>query len=488
MLTDLKLGIFIGSTRKDLINARRVVIDAVLSAGHIPSGMELWAAGHIPTVEAIEKHLNLCDVHIIILGARYGSVVKDELSFIEWEYARSKKQKRPIIAFLLEQKAFNKSIKTQPEPIREKLKRFRNELESNALCRYFTPNNVQAIGIDCINSINEAINAGDLKDDAGWIRSRSKHGQRLREIDRNPFLKRILDTIYGFSTLTKRLDKESEAKRTLGEAFWNVMFGRIKRHGYFNLFFESGSTLAYISHEFEKMLRQSEGDRTSETNKWKITTNNAMTLLQFLLHTHIDVIPKPAGAPEDYYGAMFDDVLLKNPEPPPQIPRALFKTEKEAVDRTVTTLQQDGADRLYLATASGLDLNHPQRGFRGPHVGSHPNMLFKRAIFKNDKPIVLFLNASKLQRPFKIGRCYPVFDRNYTWQQACQECKLAICIGYTLNGEDHANAVQRKRKKLIQQLASTLPGFDFNYAKYEGDCGGAFIIANDKFTKSFPKE
>src|SRR5437764_1333868 len=91
MTNDLKLGIFIGSTRKDLSKARQAVIDAVLSAGHIPSGMELWAAGHIPTLDAIEKHLRICDVHIIILGCRYGSMVKDGISFTEWEYNQSKK-------------------------------------------------------------------------------------------------------------------------------------------------------------------------------------------------------------------------------------------------------------------------------------------------------------------------------------------------------------------------------------------------------------
>jgi hypothetical protein len=275
----------------------------------------------------------------------------------------------------------------------------------------------------------------------------------------------------------------------MGEAFWHVMFGRIKRHRYFNLFFESGSTLAYISDEFEKKLRQSEGDRTSETTKWKITTNNAMTLLQFLLHTHIDVIPKPAGAPEDYYGAMFDDVLLKNPEPPPQFPRSLFVTECNAVSRTVQTLQQDGEDRLYLSTASGLDLSHEQSGFRGPHVGSHPNMLFKRAIFQTDKPIVLFLGASKIEKQFDTGHCYPVFDLDYAWPQACRECKLAICIGYTLDSEEgNVDALQAKRQKLIAQLEPTLKEFDFNYANFEGRFGGAFIVANDAFAKVFPKE
>ncbi len=308
MSINLKLGIFIGSTRRDLFEARDAVIKAVIMAGHIPSGMELWAAGHIPTLDAIERHLNICDIHTLILGTRYGSTVKGGLSFTEWEYRQSLGQGRPIIAFLLESEAFEEAIeKRQKETINlsprkqrqlkeevERLRKFRKELESRALCRFFTEDNFKSIGTDCVNSINEAINSGNLKDSAGWIHSSSERGRRLREIERNRFLQSILDRIYRFSTLTKRLEKEPAAKKILAEIFWKVMFGRIKRCGYHNLFFESGSTLAFVADEFERKLRQSEGG-SSENSNWKITTNNAITLLQLLLYTHLDVSPKPAS-------------------------------------------------------------------------------------------------------------------------------------------------------------------------------------------------
>jgi len=163
MLTHLKLGIFIGSTRQDLRDARQAVIDAILSAGHIPSGMELWAAGHTPTLEAIARQLDFCDVHIIILAGRYGSIAKDGISFTEWEYRRSKSQKRPVIAFLCEEHAFDVAIeKITSHADRRKLRKFRSELESHAFCRYFNPENVQTVATDCINSINETINSGKL--------------------------------------------------------------------------------------------------------------------------------------------------------------------------------------------------------------------------------------------------------------------------------------------------------------------------------------
>jgi hypothetical protein len=57
-------------------------------------------------------------------------------------------------------------------------------------------------------------------------------------------------------------------------------------------------------------------------------------------------------------------------------------------------------------------------------------MLFKRAIFASGSPVVLFLNAEKLGDPFRIGRCYSVFDSNEAWSYVIQKCPMAICIGY----------------------------------------------------------
>jgi hypothetical protein len=278
------------------------------------------------------------------------------------------------------------------------------------------------------------------------------------------------------------------AKQILGEAFWKVMFGRIKRCGYHSLFFESGSTIAFVSDDFEKKLRQSEG-ASGENSKWRITTNNAITLLQLLLHTHLDVSPRPAGAPEDYYGAMFDDILLRDPENQPQFPRPLFPAEKKAVARTVQTLQLDGHKRLYLATASGLDFDHSQTHFRGPHVGSHPNMLFKRAIFSTKQPIVLFLTASKLSKRFEVGNCYPVFGPDHSWHHAAQTCPLAVCVGYQFDdAEKGRQELAETKRRLLQELKKELKGFDFDYAREETQNGAVFMIANKAFSNLFKKE
>jgi len=101
-----KLSVFVGSTKEDLQDQRMEVINAVLNAGHIPCGMEIWAAGHLPTKDAIKKHLSLCDVHIIMLGARHGTHIERRKSFTEWEFEISSEDNRPVIAFLLAEDEF----------------------------------------------------------------------------------------------------------------------------------------------------------------------------------------------------------------------------------------------------------------------------------------------------------------------------------------------------------------------------------------------
>ena len=67
----VKLAIFIGSPRLGLEKTRDDIIRAVLEAGHIPVGMELWAAGARPTLQDISEKLATCDVHAVVLGHRY---------------------------------------------------------------------------------------------------------------------------------------------------------------------------------------------------------------------------------------------------------------------------------------------------------------------------------------------------------------------------------------------------------------------------------
>jgi hypothetical protein len=50
-----KLQVFISSTYSDLIVERQAAVAAILKAGHIPAGMELFTAGNKSQMKTIER-------------------------------------------------------------------------------------------------------------------------------------------------------------------------------------------------------------------------------------------------------------------------------------------------------------------------------------------------------------------------------------------------------------------------------------------------
>jgi hypothetical protein len=496
--TERRLEFFIGATKRDLSQARLAVIEAVLSARHMPSGMELWAAGTDPLLKDIAAHLESCDVHIILMGARYGEYirgVKKKIGFTEWEYLQSKGH-RPVLTFMLDDEAFKaerkKVLKADPRE-RDKesdLLRFRKELKKDRFCVPFENSRagIEKLGRQCVNAIHELINAGRVASDVGWIRASSSDATTLRRIRENSFLTRDIAQLQKFSILGTRVALEAESKARMAITFWDEMKGRIRRQKYWNLFFESGSTLAFVSDRFE---RSTLSDDPKEP--WRIRTNNVLTLLELLLYTNVNVhrFPDSAPDPEDKYGAIFPPDWRRIHEPTPPRPRMLYTGESAAVTDMRERLRSVGPKTLFLATASGWDTTHPRRQFRGPHVGSHPNMLFKRALFTTGLPVVIFLTAAKFGNPFVVGNCYPVFGPGCLLKDALSKYPIALCIGYDRKGyfTKRPRAVSREsasRNPLakIRKTANDL-GFEFVYADREDEFGGTIIRANAPFKKLF---
>jgi Domain of unknown function (DUF4062) len=55
---------------------RQAAVEAILTAGHIPAGMELFTAGDESQMEVIKRWIAESDVFLLILGGRYGSLVQ----------------------------------------------------------------------------------------------------------------------------------------------------------------------------------------------------------------------------------------------------------------------------------------------------------------------------------------------------------------------------------------------------------------------------
>ena len=97
-----KLQIFVSSTYIDLIEERQVAVQAILDAGHIPAGMELFKAGK-SQMQTIRKWIDESDVYMLILGGRYGSIEEESgLSYTELEYRYALSKDMPVFAVVLE--------------------------------------------------------------------------------------------------------------------------------------------------------------------------------------------------------------------------------------------------------------------------------------------------------------------------------------------------------------------------------------------------
>lgn len=98
-----KLQIFVSSTYLDMKEERQAAVEAILESGHIPAGMELFAADNQTQWQTIEQWIDDSDALVLLLGGRYGSVSKEtskSYTHMEFEYAQSKN--KPVFGIVLE--------------------------------------------------------------------------------------------------------------------------------------------------------------------------------------------------------------------------------------------------------------------------------------------------------------------------------------------------------------------------------------------------
>lgn len=165
-----KLQVFVSSTYTDLIEERQAAVEAILDAGHIPAGMELFKAGK-SQMKTIQNWIDESDVYMLILGGRYGSIEKESgLSYTELEYQYAISKNMPLFSIVL-----NSNFLTN------KINRFglENILEQSAPDKYqafkslvmskivFTVDDCKDIKINIHSTLNDFLLNYNL---IGWVR------------------------------------------------------------------------------------------------------------------------------------------------------------------------------------------------------------------------------------------------------------------------------------------------------------------------------
>jgi len=108
-MNNKKYQVFISSTYTDLREERQAAVEAILKSGHIPAGMELFAAGDESQFETIKRWIEASDIYMLILGARYGNIEpKTDLAYIECEYDYAVSIQKPLFSIVASDKLINK--------------------------------------------------------------------------------------------------------------------------------------------------------------------------------------------------------------------------------------------------------------------------------------------------------------------------------------------------------------------------------------------
>lgn len=166
-----KLQVFISSTYTDLIDERQSAVEAVLDAGHIPAGMELFKAGK-SQMKTIQRWIDESDVYMLILGGRYGSVEEESgFSYTELEYKYALSKNMPVFAIVLDNSFLHiKASSTDnvfEKRSKSKYNSFKKFVETKIV---YHVSNIDQIA-SCIKSQLNDIMIDDEYDLVGWVKN-----------------------------------------------------------------------------------------------------------------------------------------------------------------------------------------------------------------------------------------------------------------------------------------------------------------------------
>jgi len=210
---DRKLQVFVSSTFTDLISERQAAVSAILKAGHIPAGMELFTAGDQSQMDIIRRWIDESDVYMLILGGRYGSIEPSSgLSYTELEFDYAVSKSKPLFAVVMKESALHLKVKAHGLAVAETdnpgaLKIFRDKVLSNVSSFFEDEKDVRLCVFETLPLL------ADNKALVGWVR-----GDQV--IDSAPFrmqnerLQQELEEVKAKLAAAERRDQSNEARES----------------------------------------------------------------------------------------------------------------------------------------------------------------------------------------------------------------------------------------------------------------------------------
>jgi hypothetical protein len=479
-----KYQVFISSTFSDLAEARRTAVRIVLMRGHLPIALERMNVPAEPIPSVIEDAIKNSQIYLVFLGHRYGSRVPGTtISYTEKEYEIAIEHGLIVVPFVLRPE----EIETKREEMLCALMKRLKVKSSEEIANHPSVTAVPALAAECeelkhkddllrfharvkqdetefpvfytpfsgsdpdfsakiMGQLEHAEKAADKRRVRGWIKAPPDLdlARALFALSRNPFLVQVSLRLSEFEKLDARCSDGEKKKQSLARFFARTYF-RLLRKAKTHLFFESGSTIAFLAKELGTRLNKKIAVMAGSP-EIRISTNNVLAYLQLWLIHGVPCSPFPWGPPEDHYGAAFgclDHYYEQGDEPDPEFPPiALDEDARKAIADLGTdefAPKHWKGNVLVLGATSGLQLSqelvtksgerHPAAGCVGPHVGSFKNKLFKRFMFDTNHPIMLFFTNDKIDLPISFDDCHFVFDDQRSFDDALKNYPLAFCVG-----------------------------------------------------------
>jgi Domain of unknown function (DUF4062) len=100
MPSEIIYSVFVSSTYEDLREERAAVQKALLQLHCMPIGMELFGSADEETWDFIKRQIEDCDYYVVIVADKYGSTAEDGVSYTEKEYDYAREIKKPVLAFV----------------------------------------------------------------------------------------------------------------------------------------------------------------------------------------------------------------------------------------------------------------------------------------------------------------------------------------------------------------------------------------------------
>lgn len=200
--------VFISSTYEDLKVERKEIIEILLNAKYVPSGMEMFSASNEEQFKYIKKIIDTCDYYVLILGARYGSVNQTSgLSFTEMEYDYALEKNIPVLAFVHSEPENISADKREKENL-ELFNKFRNKvLDNSKMCKMWKERSELVANV--VISLTQII---DEFPRTGWTRGEEDSKDLLIQINQ---LRKENDALRNENIKLKKKNIESNLRDEL---------------------------------------------------------------------------------------------------------------------------------------------------------------------------------------------------------------------------------------------------------------------------------